>query len=240
MKTIYAIVLVVFLSTQAWGADCLAVRKKIAQERDMLQKRELTKQGLHDCPNDAVINFTYAYSMERFRKYDQALKHYKISVKLDPKYAKGYFGMGDMYLQLHKPGKAITAYNKGLALDPHNKRALKSMAAAKEAAREAGIKVAAASSVVPATSPPSARKKSVKAAATKARKSAPAASVRDLVKNPLHPYGPQQAVVFQQSLNQLPIIALPLQGEKMQSITFKISQKKDDSGLAIDKKMMKN
>lgn len=230
MKTIYTLLIVILFASQAWGADCLAVRKKIAQERDMLQKRELTKQALKDCPNDAVINFTYAYSMERFRKYDQALKHYKISVKLDSKYAKGYFGMGDMYAQLRRPAQAIAAYKKGLALDPKNKRALKSLAAAQAAAKEAGIRVAA-----PVTRTPPKTTTSTK----KVTKSS-SAPVRRANKTPLAPYDPAKAVIFHQNLNQLPIIALPLQGEKVERITFKMSGKKDDTGLEADKKMLAN
>ena len=235
IKTFFSIIMLVIVTApQAWGADCLAVRKKIAQERDMLQKRELVKQGLKDCPNDAVINFTYAYSLERFRKYDEALKHYKISVKLDPKYAKGYFGMGDMYSQLHKPDKAYAAYKKGLVYDPKNKRALKSLAAAEAAARQAGLSLAAPTAAPPANKASSPAKK----AAAKGKKGTVKLTATSL--GTLPPYDPRKAVNFQQSLNQLPVIALPLQGEKLQSITFKISPQKDNTGLAMDKKMTAN
>ncbi len=240
-NTVLTLLIVAILAPQAWGADCLAVRKKISQERDMLRKRELTKQGLKDCPNDPVINFTYAYSMERFRKYKDALKHYKIATKLDPKYAKGYFGMADMYVQLNQPAKAIPAYEKGLSLEPKNKRASKSLAAAKAEAKKAGISIAApAAAVVPvvAQNTPSKTKPAAPAAKTPPKKSTPAAKVAS--KTPGQPYAPQQMVVFQQSLNQLPVIALPLQGEKIQSIKFQISQKKDNTGLNADKKILAN
>ncbi|MDA3786234.1 MAG: hypothetical protein PF568_05020, partial [Deltaproteobacteria bacterium] len=89
---------------QTLAADCLAIRKQIEGETDILKLKELAHSGISDCPNDPIINFEYAYSMERFRKYREALKYYQLAAKLAPKYAKSYFGMGDMYMNLESPG----------------------------------------------------------------------------------------------------------------------------------------
>jgi len=234
-KIIFTLLIIALTASQAWGADCLAVRKKIKQEKDMLQKRELTKQGLKDCPNDSVINFTYAYSMERFRKYEPALKHYKIATRLNPKYAKAFFGMADMYSQLRQPGKAVKAYERGLALEPANKRAQKSLAAAKKASKEAGITIAAATATT--KTPTSSAKPVKKAVEPTAKKSPPKTNVATS-KDPQSPYKPDETVIFQQSLNPLPIIARPLQGEKMQSIKFGIAKKPDNTGLDADKELL--
>lgn len=235
MKKIILCTLLLAIASPAVAADCLAIRKKIKQERDLFQKRELTKQGLQDCPNDAVINFTFAYSMERFRKYEEARNYYQTATRLDPKYAKAFFGLGDMHLQLNEPGKAVRAYEKGLKLQPNDKRAQNSLAEAKQAAKKAGVSLAA---VPPAKKEPIAKPPSQKAAAV-AKK--PAAQKKITARTePMEPYGSKKPVFMQQSLNQLPVIAQPLRGEKLQSIRFKISAKPDNTGLLEDKKILLN
>ncbi|MEN8141017.1 MAG: hypothetical protein ABFR97_07325 [Thermodesulfobacteriota bacterium] len=216
MKKLFIPLILLFLAVnQAAAADCVAVRKKINQEKDLFQKRELAKQGLKDCPNDPVINFIYAYSMERFRKYELARKHYKIATKLDRKYAKAFFGLGDMYSHLNKPAQAISAYKRGLALKPNDKRAQNSLAEAKKAAKAAGIKVA--------TVAPKRPKKSLKKTKKQAKQAKKA---------------PKRPLNFQPGNNQLPVIARPMQGEKIQAINFKLARKKDNTGFKEDQKMM--
>lgn len=239
MKIIFTLIIIALLASPSWGADCLAVRKKISKERDLLAKRELTKQGLKDCPNDAVINFNYAYSMERLRKYDKALKYYKIATKLDPKYAKAFFGLGDVHSHLKQPGKAVQAYKKGMKLDPNNKRYKKYLQAAKKKAKKAGINIAAP--VAPVAPPAPALAEAPKPAGQKSAPAlAPPAKKAVASKAPATPFVAKKAVLFQKGQNQLPIIAQPQRGEKMQTISFKGLQKQDATGLSTDKKLLVN
>jgi outer membrane protein OmpA-like peptidoglycan-associated protein len=71
------------------------------------------------------------YSLERLRDYNNALRYYVTASTLDPKHAKAFFGLGDIYMVTDKAQNAVTAYEKGLALDPGNKRAAKSLESAR-------------------------------------------------------------------------------------------------------------
>ncbi len=204
---------------QGFAADCLAIRKKIKQETDLIKRRELISQGLTDCPNDPVINFKYAYSLERFRKYKDALKHYQVATKLDPKYAKAYFGMGDMHLQLDQPHEAIVAYQKGLSIDPDDKRAARSMQEAISKAKTAPAQVMVATKSAPA-----------KTTAPAVRKSA----------SSMMPYQPDIKTIFQSPQNQIPVVATPLGDEALQTMSFNKAGHSDVTGSLDDNLMGPN
>ena len=213
------------LASQALAADCLAIRKQIEKETDILQRKELTKQGISNCPNDPIINFEYAYSMERLRKYKLALKHYQVAAKLAPKFAKSYFGMGDMYMNLEKPGDAVKAYQAGLSLEPDNKRAKNSLKMAKAQAKEAGGDDDIASFVNPLqeSKPPK------KAVVKSPQKATPE-------KTPL-PYDPTQALILQEPEVMKPLILNPLQPEPLQKMEFDKAGHSDVTGSLDDSQM---
>lgn len=202
---------------QAVAADCLAIRKKIKQETNLLKKRELITQGLTDCPNDPVINLNYAYSLERFRKYEEALKHYQVATKLDPKYAKAYFGMGDIYLQLDQPDKAIKAYQKGLSIKPDDKRAARSLQ-----------KALGETKTAPTPKPVMAVKKP-----------API-KTKTISTAMIMPYKPQVKTIFQSPQNQLPVVATPLGQETLQTVSFLKAGHSDATGSLDDNLMGAN
>jgi tetratricopeptide (TPR) repeat protein len=212
----------------AVAADCLAIRKKIKQETDLLKRREMISQGLTNCPNDPVINFKYAYSLERFRKYDEALKHYQVATKLDPKYAKAYFGMGDMYIQKGDPQASVAAYQKGLAIDPGDKRAARSLQ-----------KALAKAKTMPATV------KTVKApqkhAAVSQKKTTTGAVKKPVAKSTtMMPYNPSSKTIFQTPQNQLPVAGAPLGKESLQTFTFNKAGHSDATGSLDDNLMGAN
>ncbi len=228
----FALITLIFLSfvTIAGAADCLAIRKKIKQEPDILKRRELVSQGLTNCPNDPVINFKYAYSLERFRKYDEALKHYQVATKLDPKYAKAYFGMGDMYLQLGNPHASVTAYQKGLAISPNDKRAARSMQKALAKIKIVAPPVKAARST-PKPADVASKKTPVSPKKTTSSKSATTT---------LMPYKPKAPTVFQTPQNQIPVVAAPLGKETVQTFTFTKAGHSDATGSLDDNLMGAN
>ncbi len=110
-----------------WAADCKALRQTVKKERNLIKRRNLLAEATQQCPDDAVMNFMYGYSLERLRKYDAALKYYIIASGLDKKYAKPFFGMADIYMIMGDVTSAVAAYEKGMSLDPKNKRAKKSL-----------------------------------------------------------------------------------------------------------------
>lgn len=109
------------------AADCRAIGHQIESETNLLKRQTLARHGVAVCPDDPVINFHHAYSLERFRDYREALKHYQQAARLDPEYAASYFGMGDMYLQLGRAEDAVKAYEFGLNLAPDARRAQRSL-----------------------------------------------------------------------------------------------------------------
>lgn len=233
-RALILITLVMFSFTSvAMAADCLAIRKKIKQETDLLKRREMIKQGLTNCPNDPVINFKYAYSLERFRKYNEALKHYQVATKLDPKYAKAYFGMGDMYLQIGDPHASVSAYQKGLAIAPDNKRAARSMqdALAQAKTTPPPAKVAPAVAKPKVTTP-----KNTTQAAVKPKKKTPVS----LVSTTMMPYKPGNKTIFQTPQNQLPVSSSPLGKETVQTFTFNKAGHSDATGSLDDNLMGAN
>ena len=209
-----AILLLFTFANAAFAADCLAVRKRIQQETNLLKKRKLVQEGLTNCPNDPVINFKYAYSLERFRKYSEALKHYQAATKLDPKYAKAYFGIGDMYLQLGKPQKSIAAYQEGLSIDPNNKRAARSMQEALAQTKKTSDGEKKGEEKIVVTPPKKTRSTS------------------------RMPYIPNMKTIPKTPQNQLPVVANPMGKETVQSFTFSKASHSDATGNLDDNLMI--
>lgn len=207
---------------QTWATDCLAIRKQIAKETDILQRKELAKQGINDCPNDPIINFEYAYAMERLRKYKPALKHYQIAAKLAPKNAKSYFGMADMYMNLDRPKDAVKAYKMGLSLHPDNKRAKNSLV---EAKKQAKTQTGTDDGITSFVNPLEAKKAK--------KKQAP------VVADPV-PYQPNQALIMQEPEVMKPLIVNPIQDEALQGMQFDKAGHTDITGSFDDNQMNTN
>ena len=109
------------------AADCKALRNQANEETSLLKKRNLLKKAVVQCPRDPQLNYSYAKTLERLRKYEEALKYYTVASRFRSTKAESFFGMGDIYLILSKPDKAAIAYEKGLRIDPKNERALNSL-----------------------------------------------------------------------------------------------------------------
>ncbi|MCX5877248.1 MAG: OmpA family protein [Deltaproteobacteria bacterium] len=120
-----------FLPLPAPAADCKKIAEEISQERDLIARRDLLATAIKQCAKDPEINFMQGYSLERLRDYNNALRYYVTASTLDPKQAKAFFGLGDIYMVTDKVQNAVTAYEKGLSLDPGNKRAEKSLESAR-------------------------------------------------------------------------------------------------------------
>lgn len=120
-----------FLPLPAPAADCKKIAEEISQERDLIARRDLLATAIKQCAKDPEINFMQGYSLERLRDYNNALRYYVTASTLDPKHAKAFFGLGDIYMVTDKVQNAVTAYEKGLGLDPGNKRAEKSLESAR-------------------------------------------------------------------------------------------------------------
>lgn len=126
-----ALALPALLPLSASAADCKKIAEEASRERDLIARRDLLAKAIKQCPKDPEINFMQGYSFERLRDYKEAQRYYITASTLDPKHAKAFFGLGDICLVTNKAQDAVAAYEKGLALDPGNKRAAKSLESAR-------------------------------------------------------------------------------------------------------------
>lgn len=118
-------------------ADCVKIRAGLRQEKGLIKRHKILKEAIKECPDDPKITYFFAYNLERLRKYDQARELYRRAVELDPDFARAWFGLGDMYLAGGDPEDAIQALEKGLAIEPANIWAQRSLKEARQKALEA-------------------------------------------------------------------------------------------------------
>ncbi len=111
-----------FATAPSFAVDCNSLKKAVKAERNLKKKRKFLSNLIIQCPEDPQVNYKYALSLERFRKYDKALAHYQKAVLLDPQMGKAYAGMGDIYIYRGLLDDAITAYGNAKRLMPQSER----------------------------------------------------------------------------------------------------------------------
>ena len=122
-----ALIILSLPALAAAEANCTSLKEQLHKERNLLKKRQMLTQAIASCPADAELHYMYAYSAERLRKYDNALKSYLETIAIDSGFSKAYFGLGDIYMVLGNAEAAIRAYEQGLALEPADTRARASL-----------------------------------------------------------------------------------------------------------------
>jgi tetratricopeptide (TPR) repeat protein len=118
-------------ASAAGRAECLQRRHAAKEERSLLQRKALLAEALRVCPEDAELHRMYAFSLERLRKYEEALVHYAAAAALDPQDAGAFFGLGDIHLLLGNIDNSVEEYERGLVIEPANARARRSLAEAR-------------------------------------------------------------------------------------------------------------
>ncbi len=112
----------------AFAMNCDAIGEDVDQEKNLVLRHKLLRLAVDACPGDPQLLYRYAYSFERLRKYEVALRIYQEASRLGgPTDSKIYFGMADTYMNLGRYKPAIRAYQEGLVIEPDNKRAQKSL-----------------------------------------------------------------------------------------------------------------
>lgn len=117
-----AILLCLSLTGPAFAVDCSVIKKALKDELNVKKKRKMLEDAIVQCPDDPVINYKYALSLERFRKYEKALGYYQKAVLGDPAMAKAHAGMGDVYIYLGLLDEAVDAYKNAVKYMPENER----------------------------------------------------------------------------------------------------------------------
>ncbi len=127
-KKIWHIVFVLFISgcvvTPSMAADCKSKKQALKVERDLKKKRKMLGRLIVECPDDAIVNYKYALSLERFRKYDKALAYYQKAVMLNPYLGKAYVGIGDVSMYQGALDKSIEAYRIAVKHMPEDRRSV--------------------------------------------------------------------------------------------------------------------
>ncbi|XP_011693913.1 PREDICTED: stress-induced-phosphoprotein 1 [Wasmannia auropunctata] len=75
-------------------------------------------------PDDPKYYSNRAACYTKLAAFDLGLKDCEKVVELDPKFIKGWIRKGKILQAMQQPGKALTAYQKALELDPQNSEAL--------------------------------------------------------------------------------------------------------------------
>jgi tetratricopeptide (TPR) repeat protein len=119
---LFALIISACVTVPSMAADCNSLKKALKNERNLKQKRKLLSNLIIQCPDDPQVNYKYALSLERFRKYDKALGYYQKAVLLSPQMGKAFAGMGDVYIYLGLLNEAIEAYSSAARLMPQSDR----------------------------------------------------------------------------------------------------------------------
>ncbi|KAF0931674.1 hypothetical protein E2562_005671 [Oryza meyeriana var. granulata] len=85
-------------------------------------------------PENHVLYSNRSAALASVHRYSEALADAEKTVELKPDWAKGYSRLGAAHLGLGDAASAVTAYEKGLALDPSNEGLKAGLADAKKAA----------------------------------------------------------------------------------------------------------
>ncbi|PLX42959.1 MAG: hypothetical protein C0608_00665 [Deltaproteobacteria bacterium] len=99
----------------ALSADCDSYLTGLRDIRNAVKQEEYLEEAIKACPGDSRIHLKYAWIKERLRKYPESITAYEKAQSLEVT-PKGYFGMGDVYMNLGEVKRAIAAYEKGLAI----------------------------------------------------------------------------------------------------------------------------
>ncbi|MFZ5765484.1 MAG: OmpA family protein [Thermodesulfobacteriota bacterium] len=140
------------------GAPCLAgecdgIVAELARLTGLLERRDFLEKVIGRCPEDHRLHYAYGQTMERLRRYDEALLAYRKAVEIKPDCAEGYLAMGEVYLCLGKNDEALALLDQGLSLDPHNIWGKRSYARACRLIEKVGDRIDEAADPVTVSSP---------------------------------------------------------------------------------------
>lgn len=225
-----------FGSGEVLAADCKALGEAIAKERTLLTRKSMIEEAMQACPRDAEIVYQHGYTLERLRKYEEALISYKKAIALDSEYAKAHFSIGDIQMILKNYQEAAEAFEAGLRFDSGDVRAQASLKDAQTRYKELTGKVlapstplAAAKPALPAPAPASVTPKPVVAAKV-VEDSAPPQLLAPILRLQV-PFQNQTVELSQEAMDVLAVVVgQAMQRSDMALTRFEISGHTDNQG----------
>lgn len=85
---------------------------------------EAGERGLAINPDDAELIRAYAYALQSVGAYDEAADHLERAIELRPSYLPAHFELAGLYLARDRDQQAIDLYDRILAIDSRNARAM--------------------------------------------------------------------------------------------------------------------
>ena len=85
---------------------------------------EAGERGLSINPGDAELVRAYAYALQSVGAYDEAAEHLERAIELRPSYLPVHFELAALYLARDNDQQAIDLYDRILAIDSRNARAM--------------------------------------------------------------------------------------------------------------------
>lgn len=85
---------------------------------------EAGERGLSINPGDAELVRAYAYALQSVGAYDEAAEHLERAIELRPSYLPIHFELAALYLARDRDQQAIELYERILAIDSRNARAM--------------------------------------------------------------------------------------------------------------------
>jgi outer membrane protein OmpA-like peptidoglycan-associated protein len=138
----------------AAAADCKALVEAIVKERTLMTRKIMIEDAMKVCPRDAEIVYQHGYTLERLRKYDDALRSYKKAIGLDSGYSKAFFSIGDIQMIMKNYEDAAQAYESGLQHEPGDARAVASLQDARNRYKDATGKALAGANLTASSKSP--------------------------------------------------------------------------------------
>ncbi|KAF9115684.1 hypothetical protein BGX27_006928 [Mortierella sp. AM989] len=105
-------------------------------EKDYAEAIRLYGEAIVLNPGNAVYYANRAAAYSQMGDHQNAIKDSLKAAEVDPAYSKAYSRLGHAYFSVGKYKEAVTAYEKGLALEPNNATMKSSLATARSKARD--------------------------------------------------------------------------------------------------------
>ncbi|SEW11374.1 Tetratricopeptide repeat-containing protein [Chryseobacterium wanjuense] len=104
---------------------CILAEQGIStsNQHKLLDAKEIFRNILNT-NNKFTYHYNYANTLSNLQEFEEAIKHYKLSLKLNPNYAEAWKNLGTAYYYLGNHEEELVCYDKALEINPNLVEAL--------------------------------------------------------------------------------------------------------------------